>query len=95
VLGLRAVDFIIQESACRRFRRGGALMIQRRKMTVTLFIPCFVDLLFPRAGISVVRILEKLGHKIEYPQELNCCGQRSTPVTGTSPARWPRRCCDA
>lgn len=44
-------------------------------MTVTLFIPCFVDLMFPSAGISMVQILEKLGHKIEYPEELTCCGQ--------------------
>lgn len=44
-------------------------------MTVTLFIPCFVDLLYPRVGISVVEILEKLGHKIDFPEELNCCGQ--------------------
>jgi L-lactate dehydrogenase complex protein LldE len=44
-------------------------------MTVTLFIPCFVDLLYPRVGISVVEILEKLGHKIDFAEELNCCGQ--------------------
>lgn len=44
-------------------------------MTVTLFIPCFVDLLSPRVGISIVEILERLGHQIEYPEELACCGQ--------------------
>lgn len=44
-------------------------------MTVTLFIPCFVDLMFPRVGISIVQILEKLGHKVEYPEDLTCCGQ--------------------
>jgi L-lactate dehydrogenase complex protein LldE len=44
-------------------------------MTVTLFIPCFVDLMFPRVGISIVQILERLGHKIDYPEELACCGQ--------------------
>ena len=44
-------------------------------MTVTLFIPCFVDLMFPRVGISIVEILEKLGHKVDYPEELTCCGQ--------------------
>jgi L-lactate dehydrogenase complex protein LldE len=44
-------------------------------MTVTLFIPCFIDLLYPRVGISVVQILEKLGHKIDFAEELNCCGQ--------------------
>lgn len=31
--------------------------------------------MFPRVGISMVEILEKLGHKIEYPEELACCGQ--------------------
>lgn len=31
--------------------------------------------MFPRVGISVVEILEKLGHKVEYPEELTCCGQ--------------------
>ena len=44
-------------------------------MTVTLFIPCFVDLMFPRVGISIVQIFEKLGHTVAYPEELTCCGQ--------------------
>jgi L-lactate dehydrogenase complex protein LldE len=44
-------------------------------MTVTLFIPCFVDMLYPKVGISMVRILERLGHKVECPAELVCCGQ--------------------
>ena len=44
-------------------------------MTVTLFIPCFVDALFPRAGISMVQILERLGHTVVCPAEITCCGQ--------------------
>jgi L-lactate dehydrogenase complex protein LldE len=44
-------------------------------MTVTVFIPCFVDLNYPRVGVSVVQILERLGHRVEYPAELACCGQ--------------------
>jgi L-lactate dehydrogenase complex protein LldE len=44
-------------------------------MTVTLFIPCFVDALFPRAGICIVEILERLGHKIVVPEKIVCCGQ--------------------
>ncbi len=44
-------------------------------MTVTLFIPCFVDALYPRAGISMVEILERLGHKVVCPEEIACCGQ--------------------
>jgi L-lactate dehydrogenase complex protein LldE len=44
-------------------------------MRVTLFIPCFVDMFYPRVGVSIVQILERLGHHIDYPEELTCCGQ--------------------
>jgi L-lactate dehydrogenase complex protein LldE len=44
-------------------------------VTVTLFIPCFVDLMYPQVGISMVQILERLGHRVECPQNLACCGQ--------------------
>jgi L-lactate dehydrogenase complex protein LldE len=44
-------------------------------MKVTLFIPCFVDLMFPQVGISMVTILERLGHTVECPEEVACCGQ--------------------
>jgi L-lactate dehydrogenase complex protein LldE len=44
-------------------------------MTVTVFIPCFVDLAHPRVGVSMVQILERLGHRVEYPTDLVCCGQ--------------------
>jgi len=44
-------------------------------MTVTLFIPCFIDALYPRVGISMVQILERLGHRVVCPEELVCCGQ--------------------
>jgi L-lactate dehydrogenase complex protein LldE len=44
-------------------------------VTITLFIPCFVDLMFPQVGISMVRILERLGHRVVCPEEIACCGQ--------------------
>ena len=44
-------------------------------MTVTLFVPCFVDLMFPRVAISMVQIFERLGHKVECHPDLTCCGQ--------------------
>jgi L-lactate dehydrogenase complex protein LldE len=49
--------------------------IEKPEMTITLFIPCFVDALFPRAGISMVEILERLGHTVVCPEEIACCGQ--------------------
>jgi L-lactate dehydrogenase complex protein LldE len=42
---------------------------------ISLFIPCYVDQLFPTVGISMVRIFEKLGHNVEFDQALVCCGQ--------------------
>ena len=30
---------------------------------------------YPQVGISVVQILERLGHIVDYPEELTCCGQ--------------------
>jgi len=44
-------------------------------MTVTLFIPCFVDLFYPQVGMAMVRILEKLGHRVVCPDAPACCGQ--------------------
>ena len=44
-------------------------------MKVTLFIPCFVDLFYPQVGMSMVRILERLGHQVECPDTPACCGQ--------------------
>jgi L-lactate dehydrogenase complex protein LldE len=42
---------------------------------ITLFIPCFVNACFPRAGISMVQIFERLGHTVDYRSEVVCCGQ--------------------
>jgi len=44
-------------------------------LKITIFIPCFVDQLFPSVGISVVRIFEKLGHTVDFKQSILCCGQ--------------------
>ncbi len=50
-------------------------MVASNRMIITLFIPCFVDALYPRAGISMVEILEGLGHRVLCPEEIACCGQ--------------------
>lgn len=44
-------------------------------MRVSLFITCFNDTIFPRTGRAVVRLLERLGHEVEFPEEQTCCGQ--------------------
>jgi L-lactate dehydrogenase complex protein LldE len=42
---------------------------------VSLFVTCFNDTLFPQTGRAVVRLLERLGVEIEFPEEQTCCGQ--------------------
>ena len=44
-------------------------------MRVSLFITCYNDTLFPEIGIAVVRVLERLGHIIDFPYAQTCCGQ--------------------
>lgn len=44
-------------------------------MRIALFIPCFIDQLYPNVGISVVRVLERLGHEVGFPESQTCCGQ--------------------
>lgn len=44
-------------------------------MNISLFIPCYIDQLYPRVGISVVQILERLGHQVIFHDSLTCCGQ--------------------
>ena len=44
-------------------------------MRISLFITCYNDTLFPEIGIAVVRVLERLGHTIDFPYAQTCCGQ--------------------
>ena len=44
-------------------------------MRVTLFIPCFIDSFYPQVGMAIVRVLERLGHTIDFPEGQTCCGQ--------------------
>ncbi len=44
-------------------------------MRVGLFIPCYVDQFFPKAGIATLELLEKLGVDVSYPGNQTCCGQ--------------------
>jgi L-lactate dehydrogenase complex protein LldE len=44
-------------------------------MRVALFITCFNDTLFPETGRATLRVLERLGHEVEFPLAQTCCGQ--------------------
>ena len=42
---------------------------------VALFVPCYVDTLFPEAAVAVVAVLERLGVEVDFPRAQTCCGQ--------------------
>jgi L-lactate dehydrogenase complex protein LldE len=44
-------------------------------LKAALFIPCYVDALFPEVGIATLELLERLGVTVDYPLDQTCCGQ--------------------
>ena len=44
-------------------------------MKVGLFIPCYVDTLYPEVGIATYKLLRGLNLDVEYPERQTCCGQ--------------------
>jgi len=44
-------------------------------MKVQLFIPCFVDQLYPETAFNTIKVLEKAGCEIVYNAKQTCCGQ--------------------
>ena len=44
-------------------------------MKVALFVPCFVNALYPEVGEASYRLLRSLGLDVDYPLEQTCCGQ--------------------
>jgi L-lactate dehydrogenase complex protein LldE len=44
-------------------------------LNVQLFIPCFVDQLYPSTAFNMVKVLEKAGCTVSYNTNQTCCGQ--------------------
>src|SRR3974377_1069624 len=42
---------------------------------VSLFVTCMVDQLFPKVGMGMAEVLERLGYRVDFPEEQTCCGQ--------------------
>ncbi|MFO0820969.1 MAG: (Fe-S)-binding protein [Pirellulales bacterium] len=42
---------------------------------VALFVPCYIDQLYPNVGMATVELLEKFGCEVEFPEGQTCCGQ--------------------
>ncbi len=46
-----------------------------KNKTITLFIQCLVDSMYPEVGQALVRLFEKLGISVNIPLDQTCCGQ--------------------
>jgi L-lactate dehydrogenase complex protein LldE len=44
-------------------------------LRISLFVTCLTDTLAPQTGQAVVKVLERLGHEVEFRREQTCCGQ--------------------
>lgn len=44
-------------------------------MKVQLFVPCFVDQIYPQTAFNMVKVLEKVGCTVSYNPNQTCCGQ--------------------
>ena len=44
-------------------------------MKIGLFIPCYVDAVYPEVGVATYKLLKHLGLDVTYPEKQTCCGQ--------------------
>ena len=44
-------------------------------MKIGLFIPCYVDAVYPEVGVATYKLLRHLGLDVTYPPKQTCCGQ--------------------
>lgn len=44
-------------------------------MKIGLFIPCYVDAVYPEVGLATYKLLSHLGLDVVYPKNQTCCGQ--------------------
>jgi L-lactate dehydrogenase complex protein LldE len=44
-------------------------------MEVALFVPCYVDQLYPRVAMATAELLERFGATVRFPEAQTCCGQ--------------------
>ncbi|MBO4825685.1 MAG: (Fe-S)-binding protein [Prevotella sp.] len=44
-------------------------------MKIGLFIPCYVDAVYPEVGVATYKLLKHLGIDVTYPLNQTCCGQ--------------------
>ena len=44
-------------------------------MTIGLFIPCYINAIYPNVGVASYKLLKSFGLDVDYPIDQTCCGQ--------------------
>lgn len=44
-------------------------------MKVSVFVPCVTEVFYPWTALNMIKLLERLGIRCDYPQRQTCCGQ--------------------
>ena len=57
---------------------------------VSLFVTCMVDQLFPKVGMAMADVLERLGYRLIPPRSRHVAGSPHT-IAGIEPKRAPWR----
>ena len=50
-------------------------MASKKGIHASLYVTCIIDQLYPEVGVSVVKVLRKLGVEVDFPMKQTCCGQ--------------------
>jgi L-lactate dehydrogenase complex protein LldE len=70
----------------------GARQYPPKPANAYLFATCLVDQFAPQAGLDAVRLLEREGIAIHFPEEQTCCGQPAYTSGFPDEARIVARC---
>jgi L-lactate dehydrogenase complex protein LldE len=64
-----------------------AVSLQPSRPKVALFVPCYIDQLYPGVAWASLELLERSGVDVDVPAEQTCCGQPLINTGGVSAAR--------
>jgi len=59
----------------REKRRAKCYNLTLMARRVSLFVTCIVDQLFPKVGMAIAEVLERVGWEVDFPEAQTCCGQ--------------------
>ena len=60
---------------CASLHSLAGFMPENSQIKASLFVTCIIDQIYPQVGVSVVKVLRRLGVEVDFPMDQTCCGQ--------------------